>query len=284
MRPTYHGGPCSGPLRNASGELSYNEAMFWTAGFLRKWIPVIGWTAAWRLREATIYESGNRRAAEFEIPLPEPWMCSFRVRVPGTDLFTFQDVFLNGIYDRAIARVSACQRIVDLGANIGCATLRFAGRCPEAKIAAVEPMPGNMQVLERNTAGLRASGRVQLFPAAIWGRETRLVVANPDNAHATRGELREAQSGDSGPCIDGMPADLLFDRAGFDEVDLMKIDVEGAEVPLFRGNTGWLGRVKAIAIEFHRESRVASGFDAIMARHHYHVEELGHGTVFAARA
>ena len=48
------------------------------------------------------------------------------------------------------------------------------------------------------------------------------------------------RSGETIACV-GVPA-LLRDAA-FDEIDLMKCDIEGAESDLFRDCHGWIGRV-----------------------------------------
>jgi FkbM family methyltransferase len=37
------------------------------------------------------------------------------------------------------------------------------------------------------------------------------------------------------------------------EVDLVKMDIEGGEGPLFEANLGWLGRVRSIIAETHRD-------------------------------
>jgi len=60
-------------------------------------------------------------------------------------------------------------------------------------------------------------------------------------------------------CISGEIADVtaidflsLMDNAGLNEVDLLKIDIEGAERIVFTGDCEpWLDRVRNIAIELH---------------------------------
>lgn len=55
----------------------------------------------------------------------------------------------------------------------------------------------------------------------------------------------------------------IFERSGFDRIDLLKVDIEGAEVQLLQGAGDWLTKVNAIAIEFHGNSRAESGFDQL---------------------
>ena len=75
----------------------------------------------------------------------------------------------------------------------------------------------------------------------------------------------------------------VIEASGFPRIDLLKIDIEGAEVELFKGDTEWLSRVGAIAIEFHGESRRESGFDHLMDRFGLVIAESGGHTVLALR-
>ena len=75
----------------------------------------------------------------------------------------------------------------------------------------------------------------------------------------------------------------VFDLAGFETVDLLKIDVEGAERSLFADAELWLQRVRAIAIEFHDDTRAASRFDDVMGGEDFELrDDVGH-TVLAVR-
>lgn len=258
--------------------------MMWSLQLLRSWVPIVGLSSALQLRRLILHEAAGAPPREFEIKLRSPRGSIIRLRVPGTDAFTFRDVFENGIYDEAVRRAGPCARIVDIGANIGCATLRFAALQPRARIVSVEPLPGNFAILESNTRRLVEAGGVQLINAAVWSHETEVTVANPENRFSTQVEMRASAPGDRGPRIAGLPISAILDRAGFDRADLVKIDVEGAEVFIFRSDTGWLDRVNSIAIEFHRDSRAESGFDEVVIKAGFSVHDLGQGTIFASRS
>ncbi len=48
----------------------------------------------------------------------------------------------------------------------------------------------------------------------------------------------------------------IMDASGFSEVDLLKLDIEGAEADLFRdGPPDWLKRVTNVAVELHDRFR-----------------------------
>jgi hypothetical protein len=78
-----------------------------------------------------------------------------------------------------------------------------------------------------------------------------------------------------------MPA--LIQDSGFPFIDLLKVDIEGAEVELFRGDLGWLNTIGAIAIEFHQDSRERSGFDRIVRDRGFVLHEANQHTVLACR-
>ncbi|MEZ6091311.1 MAG: FkbM family methyltransferase [Pirellulaceae bacterium] len=47
----------------------------------------------------------------------------------------------------------------------------------------------------------------------------------------------------------GLSMETLMDAHGLSKIDLLKIDIEGAEKPVFESSSGWIGRVAMICIE-----------------------------------
>ena len=66
-------------------------------------------------------------------------------------------------------------------------------------------------------------------------------------------------------------------------IDLLKIDVEGAEVELFKRDLGWLDAVRCIALEFHEGSREKTDFDELMKQHGFTIVEDTGNIVVALR-
>lgn len=71
--------------------------------------------------------------------------------------------------------------------------------------------------------------------------------------------------------------------SGFPHIDLLKVDIEGAETQLFADNLEWLEHTRMIAIEFHGDSREESGFDETMKRYRFRVIEANSHTTLAIR-
>lgn len=136
--------------------------------------------------------------------------------------------------------------IIDAGANIGDETLRFRYFHPEALVVALEPESGNYEMLARNTAG---DERTIALQAGLWSHECALAIApNPeDNKEAFR--VTEAPAGAPGT-IPACSVPSLMNRFDRQTVDILKMDIEGAEDDVFaRGAEEWIGRVKVFIFE-----------------------------------
>jgi FkbM family methyltransferase len=134
---------------------------------------------------------------------------------------------------------------VDVGSNIGFHTLLMA-RCvgPSGRVHALEPEPRNFGLLARAVegAGYQHVRLHQVAAADAVGRGPLYV------AGAHRGDHRLMPASEPRPRV--MVATVTLDAllAGEDRVDLVKIDVQGAEVAVLAG----LERT----LERHRDLRI----------------------------
>jgi FkbM family methyltransferase len=165
---------------------------------------------------------------------------------PGTsDVATFDEVFVAREYEIPFTDF-APRHVLDLGANVGFASVQFATRWPGASILAIEPEAENVVMLKRNTGAYR---RINALHAAVWSRPAQLAVENPhDAANAFR--MTEAD-GLNGAGIPAFTVAQLIARLGSDRVDLLKMDVEGAEREILRTAHEWLDRIHVLVIELH---------------------------------
>lgn len=205
------------------------------------------------------------------------------VREYGTDLETFDEVFVDDVYAPATRGLTSCRYVIDVGANIGLASMLFALLFPEAQVFALEPDPDNFGLLKQNLAVFLASGRCLAEQAAAWNETTTLCVTEARAGEFNSIQVMPAGDGGSAGTVQAYAMVDVLKRSGFPYVDLLKIDVEGAETALLRGDTTWLDNVGRIAIEFHGDSRRTSGFDAIMAERGFHITVNDGHTVVASR-
>lgn len=189
------------------------------------------------------------------------------LRAGMTDLYTFEEIFLDQIYRAELPRPPAV--IVDAGANVGYACLWFRRRYPHARLIAVEPDRDNLALMHRNLAGL---DKVTVVEAALWPRPARLCFRDPHAGKDAMQVTDEIPVESGRPCDNGITAITVDDicrRFGLERIDLLKIDIEGAEKDLFSGDTAWLAQVSAIVIELHERLRpgCALAFYQAMADH-----------------
>ena len=135
--------------------------------------------------------------------------------------------------------------IIDAGANIGLAAVYFANRVPDATIVAVEPEAGNYAMLCQNTA---LYPQIRPLRAALWSENCRLHLFDP--GQGSHGFQIRSDSAGSG-AVDAVTVDYLLQQAGMEGVDLLKIDIEGAEKEVFEASAGWRGRMLAVMAELH---------------------------------
>jgi FkbM family methyltransferase len=264
-----------------------NPTQNWTVSFVREWLPYMSLRSVLRLRDYELRSArgGQIEGQTIELRMKSPVRGTVSLREVGSDILTFNEVIKDEVYKSILQKLKQCETIIDLGANIGLASLYFAGHYPSCRLLAVEPNPPTYRVLTANLRNLIESGRCRTLQAAVWGSERKLV-ADPSqgkehySAFATR-EASGAEADDE--TMQGFPITSIIRDSGFETVDLLKVDIEGAEVELFKGDLEWLRRVRAIAIEFHHGSREEIGFDRIMRDYGFRIYDQNQHTVLAVR-
>lgn len=187
------------------------------------------------------------RADHMEMTWPG-YAAPFRLRMDGgSDIATFDEVIVDRCYDLPFEL--APTTIIDAGANIGLTAAYFAVTYPDATIVTIEPDPSNFELLQHNVAPY---ANVHPVRAAVWTSSGTVRLGDPRNG--PRG-FRVDDAAPRGFDVDAVTLVEIMDRFGMDTVDLLKIDVEGAEVELFADPSAWIDRVGAIAIELHDRAR-----------------------------
>ncbi len=155
------------------------------------------------------------------------------VHVPGTRRIRLSVVAGNLRIHRLLDRfVAPGSTVVDVGANIGYNTLHAARRAgPSGRVIAIEPTPDNLGVLRRNVAAAsldnvvieavaagRAAGTRELF---VRGSVSAVNSFFPLSCYAAVTDV---------VTVPVLPVDDLVAAA-----DVVKIDVEGAEIDVLEG-------------------------------------------------
>ena len=203
--------------------------------------------------------TGVTRAGEHPAPTAAPFAVS-----AGVTLLAFdrphtrrlqEEIFSELVYE--VGDLGPSPMIVDCGAHVGFATAWFIGRHPGCQILAFEPEPDALALLRGNAASQGWAGARIVGAAAATAAGNVAFYVDPDRpAHPRASLLPERMSGHR---IDVPAVRLADELPGHGAIDLLKMDVEGAEAALLEdlARAGQLSRVRNIAAEFHHNLRGA---------------------------
>jgi FkbM family methyltransferase len=180
---------------------------------------------------------------------PSDCKFSFLLRVPSSDVPTFKKIFLDLEYNFPVN--TSPEIIVDAGANTGLSAIYFANKFPKSKILALEPEASNFDLLKINVSPYSNIIAVQ---CALWDRCTEIDVTDPGIGKWGFNTKEKSQSKESDRICHsthGVTVDRIIEQWRLEKIDLLKIDIEGAEKEVFRDTSAWITRVNTIAIELH---------------------------------
>ena len=178
------------------------------------------------------------------------------------DLFVLYEILAWGAYRISEKVVTPHQvtTIIDCGANIGVTALFFASKYPNAKIYSIEPDPSSFSILKLNAAqepkiipihGCIVAGQAETAKFETYGP-------------AWRRKLSVAESSKS-ISVPSMTLDDLIEDYSIEQIDLIKMDIEGAErAVLSAGN--YLARTQSIVAELH-DGYTFCDFSNAVAKH-----------------
>ena len=162
-----------------------------------------------------------------------------------SDIDAFYQLFYDKEYDIKFEKDPDV--IVDCGANIGLASIYFKNKYPNAKIIAIEPEAANYQLLVKNTGQYHD---IYCLEAGVWNKTTDLKIK--DVGLGNWGFVTEKVDHEDGSTVKAISIDKIIEQFGLDKIDVLKIDIEGAEKELFENNSElWLPKVRAVIVELH---------------------------------
>lgn len=143
--------------------------------------------------------------------------------------------------------------ILDIGANIGAATLLFAKAFPNSMIYAFEPVPENVEILRLNTKEL---SQVKILPFGLGSEDATLDMYRSDNPSNFGGFSLFERGVDPGKkiTIHIRNAQQCLRELEIHSADLIKIDTEGSEFAILTAlDPDLLQTAKAVLGELHGE-------------------------------
>lgn len=166
--------------------------------------------------------------------------------------------------------------IIDAGANVGYTSLYFALDL-NTDIVAIEPSSKNVQVLKKNLELNQLGLKIEVRNSALS--------SNSQNKYSIENQFRDGLDWSTTTILDPNGevnsisiADLLIQKK-WDNIDLLKIDIEGAESEIFSSDTNFLSKTRLIAIEVHDEFISRIIIESILKERGFIVFNVGELTV-----
>lgn len=157
--------------------------------------------------------------------------------------------------------------IFDLGSNIGLTSLYFDYKLPNSTIYSIEPDQANFDILKLNT---KSKSNIILVNGGIWNRDCILEIDNSigdTRDWSITTNLSVSEFGIKGYCLNNLIKSLKIS-----EIDILKIDIEGAEKMIFENNSyshKFLSLTKVIAIEIHDDLVERNIIESILIQNNF---------------
>lgn len=182
---------------------------------------------------------------------------AINLRLPGVDVYTYEQIFIDEEYKFETAY--APKNIIDAGANIGLTAIYLTNKYPNARIIAIEPESSNFALLKANVA---AYPNITPIQAALWDKNEKINLVDPglgEWGYMTEGtDEAEKIEADMRHAVDALTVDKIMEMFNLDHVDILKVDIEGAEKEVFADTSAWIGKVDAIIAELHERMKAGA--------------------------
>jgi FkbM family methyltransferase len=198
-------------------------------------------------------------------------LLGYRIRFssPGILRELFREIFVSGIY------MFQCDTdrptIVDCGSNIGMSLLFFKRLYPKARIIAFEPDPYTFKILSENVS-CNSLTDIELHECALGEHDTETTLYRPESGSSLRMNTIKPRSSLGISRSITVPVKRLSTFLPRHEIDLLKVDIEGAEHAVIRelACAGSMRCIRRIHLEYHHhldqdQDQLASMFHLIEA-------------------
>ncbi len=168
-------------------------------------------------------------------------------------LYSLREIFIDEIYKIRFDRPNPY--ILDCGANIGLSILYMKQLYPNARILAFEPDDSNFKLLKSNTEDLKD---VSVVKKAVWKENTTISFASTGTLSS---KIVHDNANDQLKSMEGI---RLKDYLN-EPVDLLKLDIEGAEYEVIKDCKEKLSSIKNLFIEYHGKFENTAELNEIFA-------------------
>lgn len=154
---------------------------------------------------------------------------------------TYEELFIEEIYRFETTKDQPT--IIDCGANIGLSSLYFKSIYPNATLHAFEPDEALFQLLTKNMEQ-NGFNETRLHQAAVWIEDTTLSFSNK-GSEASHIDL----TNHSAHKVKAIRLATFLEQ--FEQIDFLKMDIEGAEFQVVADCLSGLKKVANFFLEYH---------------------------------
>ncbi len=173
------------------------------------------------------------------------------------------------------------KNLMDIGANIGLTSFYLHDFFDSLKIICIEPDEHNFDVLNKNLSHIY-NENLTTIKAALWYKQERL---SSDNSFRDGKEWSltfSAGEESNTDNIRGITFNELIIDLNLETIDILKIDIEGAERFIFDkklNDLSFLNRTKIIALEIHDEFGIRDDIYKILLQYNFVLQNSGELTI-----
>ena len=197
------------------------------------------------------------------------------LRAGTSDIYAFKQVFI--FLEYAFEAQGEPKFIIDGGSNVGLAAVYFANRFPKATIVTIEPESSNFEMIKRNTQAYPA---IHPIKSGVWSSSTNLKVR--DLGLGNWGFVVEEQEHEDKDTFKAVSISDLMKQFNQTQIDILKLDVEGAEKEIFTKNyQEWLPHTNVLVVELHDRMKrgCSKAFFKAMVEYDFSIHQLGENLI-----
>ncbi|WP_295333183.1 FkbM family methyltransferase [Flavobacterium sp.] len=203
---------------------------------------------------------------------------------PSSDLDVFSQIYKYSEYEPLVTLFkknfpnTQAPNIIDAGSNIGLTTVYLSKYFSDAQFLAIEPDSSNFEVMLSNFDLNQVS--VKTIKGGIWSQNTFLKIIS-DFRDKNHWSIRVEETNDASE-LPAFSLHYLVDTYQLNQIDILKIDIEGSEKEVFTGiaaDVSYLAKTKCIAIEIHDEFDCRQAIYSILDHYNFRYIESGELTI-----
>lgn len=199
-----------------------------------------GFLIEFRDTDQNLLESRERRIKD--IPFKKPV-----IDISNTEpvFMNYEEFFIDKVYDNL--DLDNCKTVLDIGANVGLWTKYILSRNAR-KVYSFEP---NKKALDHLRYGVRNESNVTIVEKAVYKEDATLKFYINEENSLTSSVLPESGHSPSYD-VDAISLENAINLTGEDKIDLVKIDIEGAEFDIIENLPQHVfDRIDSFLIEYH---------------------------------